>query len=198
MDLNNILNLLITYHLTADELLFIYLTTLAQDDERHPEYLKKWFDNGGKDQIESLFTSLKKKKIINKDYNPNVYGPDDIEFNKNFIKSWMKNSRVLGKELFDNYPPFLLINGSYCPIRNISKKFSTLDEFYFYYASTIGNSIEKHKEIMELLDWGKKNNLINFGILEFVASNKWIELKMLKDNNVGNVVVNNDSLYVDD
>lgn len=198
MDLNNILNLLITYHLTADELLFIYLTTLAQDDERHPEYLKKWFDNGGKDQVESLFTSLKEKKIINKDYNPNVYGPDDIEFNKNFIKSWMKNSRILGKELFDNYPPFLLINGSYCPIRNISKKFSTLDEFYFYYASTIGNSIEKHKEIMELLDWGKKNNLINFGILEFVASNKWIELKMLKDNNVGNVVVNNDSLYVDD
>jgi hypothetical protein len=38
-----------------------------------------------------------------------------------------------------------------CPLKNISKRFYSLDEFYFYYSSAIGHSIEKHKEIVELV-----------------------------------------------
>lgn len=29
------------YHLTADELLLVYLTLLARDEEGHPEYFKQ-------------------------------------------------------------------------------------------------------------------------------------------------------------
>lgn len=41
MELNTIINILIEYNITADELLLIYLTFLAQDEEDHPEYLSK-------------------------------------------------------------------------------------------------------------------------------------------------------------
>ena len=41
MELNTILNLLIQYNLTADELLLVYLTFLAQDEENHAEYFSK-------------------------------------------------------------------------------------------------------------------------------------------------------------
>jgi len=41
MDLNTILNLLIQYNLTADELLLVYLTFLAQDEENHSEHFTK-------------------------------------------------------------------------------------------------------------------------------------------------------------
>ena len=107
MEINTILNLLITHNLTADELLVVYLTFLARDEEGHPEYFAKWFNNGGSTQLRNIFESLKKKGIIKKDYNPSTYDPNAIDFNKNFLKSWIKNSGELGAELFDAYPPFI-------------------------------------------------------------------------------------------
>jgi hypothetical protein len=41
LELNTILNLMITYNLTADELLLVYLTFLAREEEGHPEYIAK-------------------------------------------------------------------------------------------------------------------------------------------------------------
>ena len=87
MEINTILNLLITYDITAEELLVIYLTFLACDEEGHPEYFSKWFSNGGNSRLRPIFESLKEKGIILKDYNPDTYDPNDIRFNKNFLKS---------------------------------------------------------------------------------------------------------------
>lgn len=173
---------MISYRLTADELLLVYLTFLAQEEEGHPEFFIKWFSNGGKSKLKDLFESLKEKGIIHKDYNPESYNPDDIEFNKNFLKGWLKNSGEMGKELFDSYPPFLNIQGRPAPLKNISKKFYSLDEFFFFYSSKIKHSPEKHKEVMDILDWAKEHNKINFGVLEFVSSEKWNDLQYLKDH----------------
>lgn len=182
MDINTILNLLITYNISADELLLVYLTFLARDEEGHPEFFAKWFQNGGASKLRNLFESLKSKGLIHKDYNPDLYNPNEIDFNKNFLKSWIKNSGEMGQELFDAYPPFVSSNGKLLPLKNIAKKFNTLDEFFFAYSSAIKHNPTKHKEVMELLEWGKNNNQINYGILEFVISQKWTELKYLKDN----------------
>lgn len=182
MDINTILNLLITYHIDANELLLIYLTFLARDEEGHPEYFQKWFQNGGSTQLRNLFESIKSKGLIHKDYNPSSYNPNEIEFNKNFLKSWVKNSGELGQELFDTYPPFVQSGGRLLPLKNIAKKFDTLDEFFFAYSSAIKHNPDKHKEVMELLKWGKDNNQITYGILEFITSHKWEELRYLRDN----------------
>ena len=197
MELNTILNLLINYNLTADELLLVYLTFLAQDEEGHPEYLAKWFSNGGSDRLLTLFESLKDKNIIHKNYNPSSYNPNDIEFNRNFIKAWAKNSGELGKELFDNYEPFLYIKGKNVPLRNIAKKFNSLEEFFFHYSSTIGHSIEKHKEVMELLKYGRENNLITYGILEFVISQKWNDIKYIRDNGLTGEIAETSDIYTE-
>lgn len=195
MELNTILNICIAYNLTFDEFFLIYMTFLAQSEEGHSEYLNKWFCNGGQSQLKTLFNSLKEKQIIHKNYNPDSYNPDDIEFNKNFIKGWFKNSGEMGQELFDCYPSFIEVKGKIYSLKNISKKFYSLDEFYFYYSSTIGHSLEKHKKIMEILKWAKENNLINFGILEFVASQKWTMFKEMRDKGINNKTV--DSIYID-
>jgi hypothetical protein len=41
LEINTILNILIANDLTADELLMVYLTFLARDEEGHPEYFAK-------------------------------------------------------------------------------------------------------------------------------------------------------------
>lgn len=173
---------MISYRLTADELLLVYLTFLAQEEENHPEYFIKWFSNGGKSKLKELFNSLKEKGIIHKDYNPESYNPDDIEFNKNFLKGWLKLSGEMGKELFDAYPPFLTANGKVYPLKNVAKKFNSLDDFFFHYGVQIKHNPEKHREIMEVLQWAKENNKINSGILEFVCSNGWDALAYLRDH----------------
>ncbi|MDD7757406.1 MAG: hypothetical protein PUJ51_23445 [Clostridiales bacterium] len=57
----------------------------------------------------------------------------------------------MGRELFNAYPSFININGKMLPLRDISKRFSSIDDFTFFYATQIGHNPEKHKEIMELL-----------------------------------------------
>ena len=195
MELNTILNICIAYNLTFDEFFLIYMTLLARDEENHEEYINKWFSNGGKDRLRDLFNSLKSKGIIHKDYNPEVYNPNNVEFNKNFLKGWYKQSGEMGQELFNEYPPFLSINGRLMSLRNIAKKFYSLDDFYFYYSSTIGHNPDKHKEIMELVKWGKENDLIRVGILEFIASHKWDELKYLKENNMQGEIASSLNVY---
>lgn len=184
MKLDTILNIMTKYQLTADEVLLIYLTFIAQTENGNPEehriYFKKWYDGGGNKRLKSLFNSLKDKGIIKKNYNPNCYDHDEIEFNQNFIKQYFKLTGELGQELMDAYPTTLYLNGKIVSLKNISKKFRDLQEFYFWYASTIGHSISKHREVLEILEWAKMNDLIHIPIIEFVASCKWNEFEEMK------------------
>ena len=199
VELNTILNLMASYRLTESELMLVYLTFLAQDEQgSHTEYFVKWLSNGGQERLRPLFESLKEKGIIKKNYNPDSYIPNEIEFNKNFLKSWVKNTGELGQELFDAYPPFLPAGGKLLPLRNISKKYYSLEEFFFAYSVAIKHNVDTHKEVMELLEWGKENNLISYSILEFLASRKWLELKELRNNGIGGNSVTVDSIYLDD
>lgn len=182
MSLDAILNLLISNNLTADELLLVYLTFLATDEENNEKYFRKWYENGGSLKLKSLFNSLKEKGIILKNYNPESYIPNEIEFNNHFIKRWLKNSGELGQELFEAYPPFMYLNGKYVPIKNISKKWNSLDEFYFFYGMQIGHNPDKHKEVMDILKWAIDNDKISFGICSFVIDHQWETLKKLKDD----------------
>lgn len=195
MELNTILNICIAHKLTFDEFFLIYMTFLARDEEKHPEYLERWINNNAQERLRDLFDSLKQKGIIHKDYSPDGYDPNDIEFNQTFVKMFLKESCKMGQDLFAEYPSFLTINGKTMSLKNISKKFYNLDDFYFYYSSAIGHNPNTHKEVMELVRWAKDKNLITFGILEFIASQKWTMLKEMRENNVEDNFV--DSIYLD-
>lgn len=58
----------------------------------------------------------------------------------------------MGEELFSTYPSFMNIQGKQVILRDISKRFSSLDEFFFFYSTQIGHNPEKHQEIMEILE----------------------------------------------
>ena len=195
MELGTILNIMAQYKLTADELLLIYLTLCAQDG--HTQYFNQWFNNGGQSRLRELFNSLKEKGIIHKNYNPQSYIPDEIEFNQNFIKQYFKQAGILGKELFDNYEPFGYANGKTYSLRNIAKKFFSLDDFYFWYSSNIGHSIKKHKEIMEILQWARAHKLVKVSILEFVASHKWEEFELMRKEGYTAEQVSSYDIYQD-
>lgn len=188
MDLNTILNIMGKWDLTGDELLLVYLTFISQtengDVEKNRSYFLKWYNNGGKPKLRSLFESLKEKGIIVKNYNPTSYAPDEIEFNKNFIKQYFKLTGELGKELWQKYPDNMYVNGQIISLKNFSKKFLDLSELYFWYSTVIGHSVSKHKEILSILDWAKKNDLVRVSLVEFIASQKWEEYKRMQTEGI--------------
>lgn len=176
---------MIKYQLLPEELLFVKLIFLAQ--EGHSEYLSKYFGQMSlKGAPRDTLVSLQEKGIINKSYKipekGNVFNPLDIDFNKLFLKSYLQHSYDMGMELFQNYPMFTIINGKQFSLKNIGKVFKNIDDFAFAYGKAIGFNIEKHNEILELLEWAKEVNIINFGITEFLASMKWLEFKELKES----------------
>lgn len=182
------------YNLTAEELLLVYVTYIAREENgNNITYFNKWFNNGGKDRLRDLFNSLKSKGVILKSYNTDNYVCNDIEFNKNFLKRFFKESGFMGQELFNTYPKVIEINGKIIPLRDPAKKFNSLDEFYFWYSSQIGHNPDKHKEVMDILKWGIDNNYINFTLTNFVGNHQWEMLQELKDdpNRIGHATTFN-------
>lgn len=185
MSLDTILNIMSEYKLTADELLLVYLTFIAQSENgSNTNYFLRWYDSCGKYNLKKLFESLKEKGVILKNYNPSAYIPEEIEFNSNFLKKYFKLTGQLGQELYNAYPSYMYINGKIVSLKNISKIFRDLNELYFKYASIIKHNVNKHKEILDILEWAKSQDLVTVSLPEFIISCKWNEYKELRDKGV--------------
>lgn len=185
MSLDTILNIMSEYKLTADELLLVYLTFIAQSENgSNTDYFVRWYDSCGKYNLKNLFESLKEKGVILKNYNPSAYIPEEIEFNSNFLKKYFKLTGQLGQELYNAYPSYMYINGKIVSLKNISKVFRDLNELYFKYASIIKHNVNKHKEILDILEWAKSQDLVTVSLTEFIISCKWNEYKELRDKGV--------------
>lgn len=193
LNIDEELNIMEKYQLSPNEIFVIRVLLLATEEETE-EYLFRFLSipESMRGDLRSILVSLQDKGVILKSYKiPNKgeqFYPEEIGFNKAFLKNFYKASYELGIELFEEYPAFTNINGVTYGLRNIAKKFDSLEDFFRFYGKTIKYNPETHTHIMELLKWAKDNtNFINFGITEFVISNKWNDIEILKDGKVSNV-----------
>ena len=183
------------YGINADELLFLTILLLLQDGEDYTfvsHYLN--LPSTCRGSLREILVSLQNKELITKAYKiPNTgqkFIPEDVTLNKNFVKNYYKCSFDIGKELFECYPMFGIINGESVGIRSVSKKFDSLEDFYRYYGKTIRWNPETHKHIIELVNWAKDNNLLVTTLANFVIDHKWEELEALKGGEIANIDFN--------
>ena len=168
-------------------------TLLLLQDEENEDIFKLYIEALYKCEVKTrkVILSLQSKGIILKSFHcPNegeAFDPYSIPFNKNFIKNLYKCSFELGKELFEAYPQFGHINGSLVGIRSVSKKFDSLEEAYFKYGKAIGWSVERHNHIIELVNWSKEHNIINYTLASFIVDNRWHELEALRNGDLANI-----------
>lgn len=190
LSLNEEIEIYISSGLTPTELFVIRLLFLAMDGEQ--KFLVKYISStsNGKEVLRAVLTSLIKKSIINSTFKLPSEGESlnfkNIPFNKNFLKRYIRESNELGKELFEEYPPFITINGKMFSIKNFTKAgLFSMEDFCIFYAKAIKNAQITHERVMEALIYGKEHNLINYSILEFIASRKWDEIEYIrKSDNV--------------
>lgn len=183
------------YIITPNELLLLEIILLAQEGEQ-PEIVYNYFNANidARGLTRPMLERLQVVGIINKTYKIpqkgerlNIY---DIPINKNVVKDFFKCSFEMGKELFENYPMFGIINGEPVGIRSVSKKFDSLEDFYRYYGKSISWKPDKHKYIMELVSWAKDHNLLVTTLANFVIDHKWEELEALRNGEIANIDFN--------
>lgn len=184
------------YRITSDELLFLTVLLLLQDGEGDYTFISQYLNlpTDCRNGIRESLISLQNKEIITKAYKiPNVgekFIPEDVTINKNFVKNFYRCSFDIGKELFEAYPMFGIINGEPVGIRSVSKKFDSLEDFYRYYGKTISWKPEKHEYIIELVNWAKEKNLLVTTLANFVIDHKWEELEALRNGEIANIDFN--------
>lgn len=180
------------YRLVPNELLFIRILLILQDENNEDLFCKyiNVLKSGGVN-LRELILTLQDKEVILKSYKipkeGQTFDPYSIPINKNFIKNLYKCSFELGKELFEAYPQFGTVNGSLVGIRSVSKKFDSLEDAYFKYGKAIGWSIERHNHIIDLVNWSKEYNIINYTLATFIVDNRWLELEALKNGDNANI-----------
>lgn len=170
--------------LTPTELFILRLLFLAIDGDT--SYLVKYVSDisNGKILLKQVLISLKEKNVINSTFKIPEDGESlnfqKIPINKNFLKNYLKESHYIGKEFFDAYPSFITIHNKVVSIKNFTKAgLFSFEDFCIYYAKNIKNSGITHERIMELLEAAKQGNLINYSIIEFIASRKWLEIEYI-------------------
>jgi len=190
LSLSEEISIYINSKLTPTELFIVRLLFLAIDGDS--SFLINYISNttDGKQLLRAVLTSLLSKKVINSTFKIPEEGEtlnfNNIPFNKNFIKMYVRESNEIGKEFFDAYPPFININGKLCSIKNFTKAgLYSFDDFCLFYAKQLKNNSVTHERVMDALEFGKDNNLINYTILEFISSKKYEEIEYIR--NSGNV-----------
>lgn len=190
LSLNEEIQIYINSGLTPTELFILRLLFLAIDGDS--KFLVNYVSNtaNGKEVLKSVLVSLKNKKVINSTFELPKEGQalnfKNIPINKVFLKNYLRESNDIGKELFDSYPPFINIGGKLCSIKNITKaNLFSLEDFCIYYAKSIKSSGVTHERVMAALEFAKDNNLINYSIIEFIASMKYLEIEYIQ--NSGNI-----------
>ena len=176
------------YNIDDNQLTLLEILLIAQNEEDN-ELVKMYFTST-KDirlnliHLQNAGIILKSYKIPEKGNTIDIYA---IPINKNLVKDFYKSSFEMGKELFETYPQFGIINGNVAGIRSVSKKFNSLEDFYRFYGKTIRNKPEMHQYIIDLINWAKEQNIIVCSLCNFVIDHKWEELQAFKDGDLANV-----------
>lgn len=174
------LELMEKYSLTSSQFMIIKLLLIAQECEENEIYLSRYqtyCDN--KTLTLDLFKKLNEKGIISKDSDvfkeKKSFYPEDVIFNKSFIKNFYKCSHDLGKELWEKYPTYIVGNYKNYPAKNFSKRFRDLNDLFNFYSKQIKNNPKIHDSVISSLDFAIKNDLITEGIVDYILSNRWNE-----------------------
>lgn len=186
--IDNELVLMEKYKLTPTELFTVRTILMAQDGNTEPLKRLNVILNG---EFRLILERLQSKEIIIKAYKIPKQGtefvPEDVLFNKNFVKQVYRASFEMGDELFETYPQFTMVQGAMYNLRRVSKKFNDLEDAFAKYAKIIKNDPEKHQEILDLIKWGIDNGY-NFTTLDdFICDRGWTALSAFKNGNGINV-----------
>lgn len=179
------------YELSAEELFLIKLIFAAQENNGRQSYIVDYFVKCKHSALplEQLKILAEKNVLISSSIptKGDKFIADNLVFTNKFQKDWFVYSHEAGKDLMDKYPNYMQMhNGELLPAKNITKVYNSLESLYNAYGKSIRYNRDVHQKVLFLIDWAMQNNLLKYGIAEFVASHKWESLEQdYRENSEG-------------
>lgn len=127
---------------------------------------------------------LKSCKLPHPDSATEGLTPNDVKFNKNVLKKYIRHSGEMFWELFEAYPSSTIINGKKVSLRVTfgNGGWSSLDEAASFYGKSIRFNARTHQQILNLIEEAKDSDLINMGLIKFLRGEEWKNLVDIVDN----------------
>lgn len=179
-DIKKLTNILIKYNITPNQFYILFCI-----------YRKDW--NNLHDYINNVSNKLNDEGRKITGFNMQ----DELKplVKAGYLEHWGKNFEVLdlmitplfgdllfidslqaGRELYDCYPQWIIVNNS----QQVAKKGGDIggiyygqDQMFELYAKKIGNSREKHEEIIRATERGKERNLITVSLRNYIHDELW-------------------------
>lgn len=168
-----------TFKISPTELFFLRALLMYQEDDNYKPLQTLTSCNIS---VKQIILNLQQKKVINKwDIPEGTYDPLEIPINKTVVKQFHKGSFDMGKELYDCYPPYGEINGSWVQLRTISKKFDSLEDAYRRYAKEIAFNPETHKQVIDITKWAAEKGILCCSLASYICDLRWNDLMLLRD-----------------
>lgn len=186
-DIKKFVDILVKFDISANQLLFL---TIVHRKDYAPLY--KFVTEGegfDPDEIDSL---VNKGLVINLNQKDDYY-MDSFVVTDMFLEGLFYDDETIpGTEFWNRYPKMLYIEGKRFAARNTDK-----DKFVEDYYKEIGMRVDKHKKIMEALEYAIKNKLVTMGLRKWFDSKQWetIEEEMEQRKDAGNRELPGEAIY---
>lgn len=174
IDTDKYLEILGKTGLTADEFLLCYLIHLNRMDliYRYVDEVRPF----RKEEVERL---IEKGYIFDnnpyRDTRPARY-PEHYIATSTFSEIVFINTGEAFDELWEAYPVWLTFDDG----KKVPGRSGDSLELEKVYAQLIRNNVLKHREVMEMLEYAKKNKLITMGIEKWIKSRQWESIKKIR------------------
>ena len=157
------IGVLLNLKISPSQFLFCFLT----HQHLHAE-LYRYIEEGPGWSAEELLDLQKRGLVLNLNQGtqtfPDLYVVDDKFVNLVFSE----DKERTGMECWNAFPAELNIDGKSFPGRNMDQ-----DQFLKDYYGLIGHSPEKHKRVLEALEFAKRSGKIRQGLKMWFATRQW-------------------------
>ena len=184
MDITSYFKVCKQFNISLQECLLLKVLLLIKNNDFN-SFCVEYFDTPEivRGSLRKNLLRLQEIDLIDKSYKiPEVGEKLDItsiKINRQFEKAFYKTSFELGKQLFESFPQFITIKGNQIGARRVSNKFNSLEEAFETYGRSILWDFDKHKKVIEAVEWGKTHKLINCTLATFILDRVWEELETL-------------------
>lgn len=157
------------------------------------EYLQVLQASLTRDGLRETLLSLQEKGLILKTCKLPAPGdvkvglkPNEVIFNKNILKKYLRHSGEMFWELFWAYPAEITINGRKVSMRNTfgNGGWASLDEAASFYGQRIQYNAQTHDRILEIIKEATEQDIINMALVKFLRGEEWRNLEQMLDGSI--------------